>query len=175
MQEVGSSSLLSSTDRPLRDDPATGYALGGLVAGEGSFTTGRQGNYRDGLPRVRFVFQVTMVTADRPLLELLQTFLGYGSINDTPPRRPGWSPLSHFRINSRRGHRAATIPFAEAYLLPSRKREQFEQWRAAFIALEQARPSRWGQGPSPCSISGCDRPVRGRGLCRHHYYRATGW
>ncbi len=34
---------------------------------------------------------------------------------------------------------------------------------------------RLGKGPSGCSEFGCDRPVRGRRLCRSHYYRATGY
>ena len=73
------------------------------------------------------------------------------------------------------GHREATIAFAERYLLPSAKRDQFEQWRAEMDEYLQAHPSRWGLGPSRCSQPGCEKPVRGRGLCRAHYYRATGY
>jgi hypothetical protein len=152
-----------------------GFVLGGLVAGEGSFTTGRQGAYVDGSERIRFVFQVTMATRDRLALEALRSFLGFGSIHDQPSRRANWEPESSFQINSRRGHHLATIPLAEAFLLPSNKREQFEAWKAAFTAYEEDHPTRYGKGRSPCSVDGCDFPVRGRGLCRRHYYRATGW
>ncbi len=152
-----------------------GFQLGGLVAAEGSFTTGRQGVYRDGSERVRFVFQVRMATRDRPLLEALRSFLGFGSVSDAPARRTTWQPTSTFTINSRRAHHTATIPFAETYLLASNKREQFEAWRDAFLAHEVAHPSNYGKGRSPCSIDGCTLPVRGRGLCRRHYDRATGW
>ena len=62
----------------------------------------------------------------------------------------------------------------ERYLLPCAKKRQFEQWRADLDSYEALHPTRWGRGPSPCSEPGCERPVRGRGLCRAHYCRATG-
>lgn len=152
-----------------------GFLLGGVVAGEGSFTTGRQGVYADGSERIRFVFTVKMAARDRPVLEALRTFLGYGSVHDEPPRRARWQPMSSFQINSRRGHHAATIPFADSVLLSSNKRAQFVGWREDFLANEVLHPSRFGMGRSICSVDGCPGPVRGRGLCRKHYYRATGW
>jgi hypothetical protein len=152
-----------------------GYLLAGVVAGEGSFTTGRQGTYADGSDRIRFVFTVKMATRDRSVLEALRTFLGYGSIHDERRRQAHWQPMSSFQINSRRGHHAATIPFADAFLLPCYKRDQFEAWSEAFLANEAAHPSQFGKGRSVCSIGDCVDPVRGRGLCRKHYYRATGW
>lgn len=118
---------------------------------------------------------VEVAARDRPLLVSLQQLLGFGSISDRAPRRPGWQPTSCFRINSIRAHHAATIPFAEQYLLPSAKREQFLRWRDALLAYELERPTRWGNGRSVCSEVNCDKPVRGRGLCRSHYYRATGY
>jgi len=118
-----------------------GFQLGGLVAAEGSFTTGRQGTYQDGSERLRFVFQVKMATRDRPLLEALRSFVGFGSINDQPARRDGWLPESAFTINSRRGHHRATIPFGDAFLLPSNKREQYEAWKRAFTTYELAHPT----------------------------------
>jgi len=147
------------------------------VAGEGSFVVTRKlPPAADGSVRLRFVFKVTMASRDRALLEQLRDFLGYGSINDQPAPRPAWQPTSTFTIGSLRGHRAATIPFAEEYLLlASAKRRQFESWRAAMDAYEGLKPSRWGKGRSTCSEPGCDLPVRGRGLCRSHYYRATGY
>jgi hypothetical protein len=149
--------------------------LGGLVAGEGSFTTGRQGVYEDGSERIRFVFDMKMATVDRPVLEALREFIGFGSIGDAPARHANWAPISCLRINSRRAHHLGTIPFAEAFLLPSHKRTQFEAWREAFLANERLHPSRRGKGRSICSVPDCPDPVRGRGLCRRHYYRATGW
>jgi len=89
--------------------------------------------------------------------------------------RRHWQPTSVLRIHSIWAHRSATIPFAEAYLLPCAKRRQFQEWRDRLFAYDLAHPNRYGKGPSPCSVPGCEKPVRGRMLCRSHYYRATGY
>ncbi len=151
------------------------YVLGGFVAGEGCFYTAPLPAFADGSRRRRFVFQVTVARRDRALLEELRSFLGYGSIADRRARRPEHQPTTTFSVASFRAHREATIPFAERYLLPSAKRDQFERWRGEMEEYLEAHPSRWGLGPSPCSVPGCGKPVRGRGLCRAHYYRATGY
>jgi hypothetical protein len=156
-----------------------GFMLGGLVAGEGSFSVTHQPKrfVADGARRKRFVFSVAMATRDRALLELLRSFLSVGSLLDRPARALRWQPQSTLTVNSVRSHRSAVIPFAERYLLPCAKRQQFESWRNEMDEywLALAPKSRWGEGPNPCSVDGCDRPVRGRGLCRSHYYRDTGW
>jgi hypothetical protein len=179
MQEVVDSSSISSTQflpALLRLWRTIGFTLGGFVAGEGSFiVTTRQPPFKDGTPKRRFVFQVALATRDRPMLEALRAFLGFGCINDRLPARAHWQPESVFTIASQKAHRAATIPFADEFLLPSAKRTQFERWRSALVAYENERPTRYGKGRSPCSVPGCDKPVRGRMLCRSHYYRATGY
>jgi len=152
---------------------AGSFAFGGLIAGEGSFyasTTGER--FRDGSPRRRFVFQLHMARRDRPLLLGLRAVLGFGSISDRPGKGRG-QPTSLLTINSRRAHTTATIPFMETFLLPSAKRHQFEAWRDDLLTYEREHPRRMGR--SICSEPGCVGLVRGRGLCRRHYYRATGW
>jgi len=109
------------------------------------------------------------------MLEALRRALGFGSIRTAPPQREHWLPRAVYAVNSRRAHFAATIPFMDQYLLPSAKRVQYERWRDALIEHELAHPSKFGKGPRPCSKPGCDKPVRGRGLCRSHYYRETGY
>jgi hypothetical protein len=96
-------------------------------------------------------------------------------VTDRPPRAAGWQPVSTCRVSSSRAHRSSVIPFMEQHLLAGQKRHQFDLWVAAMDAYELAHPSRWGKGPSPCRIDGCERPVRGRGLCRSHYYLETGY
>jgi hypothetical protein len=128
----------------------------------------------DGQPRWRFVFQVTMASRDRPLLVALQNFLGYGCVIDRRPQKPHWQPTSTFSIASIKAHRAATIPFAERYLLPyCAKRSQFEKWKKALDAQDISRPRR--QGRLICSVAGCEKFVRGQGVCRSHYYQLTGY
>jgi len=121
------------------------------------------------------VFQMDMASRDRALLEALRRFLGFGSIHNRRPERAHWQPTSVLTLASRKAHHGATIPFSEKYLLRSAKRDQFEAWRDALFLYERKRPTRYGRGRSPCSVPGCDRPVRGRRLCRSHYYRATGY
>lgn len=152
---------------------AGGFALGGLVAGEGTFCIARtKDRFLDGRQKCRFVFQVHMASRDRALLEELRDALGFGSIHDRPARG-SWLPSCVLTIGSRKAHRAATIPFMERFLLPSAKRRQFEAWRDELLAYEAEHPRRIGR--STCSVEGCPDPVRGRGLCRKHYYRATGY
>jgi len=171
MDEVARSTRVGSTLSQLSP-----WALGGFVAGEGTFVNSAlRATYRDGTPRRRFVFQVTVASRDRPMLDALREYLGFGSIQEKPAAREHWQPTCDYTVNSRRAHFLATIPFMERYLLPSAKRAQYERWRDALIEHEQAHPSKYGKGPSPCSEPGCDKPVRGRGLCRSHYYRATGY
>jgi len=137
--------------------------------------TKRQPPFRDGTLRLRFVLQVAVAERDRPVLVALREILAFGSIRAVAPRKSHHQPMAVFTINSIRAHRAATIPFCDAHLLPCAKREQYERWRAALDQWEAEHPSRYGKGPSPCSVPGCELPVRGRGLCRRHYYRATGY
>lgn len=179
MDEVARSIRVSSTQflpAVLGAYRATSFILGGLIAGEGSFiVTTKQPPFADGTPRLRFVFQVSIASRDEALLKALRQCLGYGSIHTRPPERPGWQQMSIFTIASRKAHHAATLPFCEVFLLPSAKRRQFTLWRDALRFYEVERPTRYGKGPSECSVPGCDKPVRGRMLCRSHYYRVTGY
>jgi hypothetical protein len=153
------------------------FVLGGLVAAEGSFivTTRGLSFVSDGSPRLRFVFQLTMATRDRELLESLHRLLGAGSVNDRPARDSRWLPYSVYTLNSMKMHKARTIPFAESCVLASAKRRQFEQWRDALYRYEVERPTQYGRAPSIGSEPGCGQPVRARALCRSDYYRATGY
>jgi hypothetical protein len=151
------------------------HFLGGFIAGEGCFSVVRRPEtFAKGEPRLRFLFDVEVASRDRNLLERLRLLLGAGAIRDRQ-RRPDHQPASALRISSAATHRRSTIPFAERHVPPSAKRVQFERWRDTLVAYERDRPTQWGRGPSTCSIDGCDHPVRGRGLCRRHYYRATGY
>jgi hypothetical protein len=112
---------------------------------------------------------------DQLVLENLRATLGVGSLRVLKARNPKHLEQVVFTVNSLRAHQTATVPFFNDFLPVSEKRRQFEIWRDAMIWWDAVRPSRYGKGPSPCSEPGCDRPVRGRGLCRIHYYRETGY
>jgi hypothetical protein len=113
-----------------------------------------------------------MADRDRLLLQSLRDRLGFGSICDRPARGT-WLPSSTFTVSSRKAHLTATIPFMERHLLPCAKRRQFDAWRDELLSYEAEHPRRIGR--STCSVDGCTDLVRGRGLCRKHYYRATGY
>jgi len=155
---------------------SVGFTLAGVVAGEGCFlSTRRLPAFADGSERRRFVFTMSMVREDRPLLEALQQFLGVGSLRDDAARRARWQPTSTFQVGSHRQLHDRVIPFGETFLIATNKRAQFEAWRDEFYAYEASHPSKWGKGLSTCSVDGCGRPVRGRGVCRSHYHQLTGY
>lgn len=191
MEKAGGSSPPSSTSNLVEADRlasffaegyrrfhrAVGFVLAGFVAGEGSFVATSAGAGRvDGTTRTRFVFKVSVAARDLPMLEAMRTFLGHrGSIQVGAPRDANWQPIATYSVSSRLGVRDVVIPFCDEFLLRSAKRDQFDRWRDEFEAYELAYPTQWGTGPSTCSQPDCDKPVRGRGLCRSHYYRATGY
>ena len=169
MAEVARSTRVGSTE-------LLGYALAGFVAGEGSFSVATSSRtHANGEPIRRFVFTVQVEIRDRALLEVLRDFLGVGSVRTRLARKANWQPEAAFDVTSIKAHQDATIPFADRYLLPCAKRDQFEAWRASMTAYVERFDVRWGRGRSTCSIDGCEQLVRGRGLCRRHYYRVTGW
>lgn len=161
---------------PARSTELLGFTLAGFVAGEGYFSVLRTTRiHTNGDPVKQFLFAVTVRSSDVGMLETLRDFVGAGWIRHDPRRRANWKPLSTYSIKSLKAHQEATIPFADRYLLPCAKRDQFEAWRNALEEYVERHHVRWGRGPSSCRIDGCERPVRGRGLCRSHYYRETGW
>src|SRR5262245_16992045 len=75
------------------------WALGGFVAGEGTFVDSPLGKtYADGTPRRRFVFQVTVASRDRAMLDALRAYLGFGSIQSRAPAREHWQPTSDYTV-----------------------------------------------------------------------------
>jgi hypothetical protein len=60
----------------------------------------------------------------------------------------------------------------EEFLVAGHKRAQFLDWRRRLDRYAAEHPPRMR---SICSVDGCQRFVRGRGLCRSHYYQATGY
>jgi hypothetical protein len=152
------------------------FHLAGYVAGEGYFAiTRKKGTHKDGEPLLRFLFGVSVQRSDLPLLERLRDVLGVGSICHSRPGKEHWQPTSTYAVNSIKAHVASVIPFFDIYLLPCAKKLQFDEWRAQLFAYVEKHHVRSVYGRSICSENGCDGIVRGRGLCRRHYYAVTGY
>jgi hypothetical protein len=124
---------------------------------------------------MRFRFGLTMADRDRAVVVRLRDAIGAGSIARQVPQRRGWQPTVTLSVSGRKSLREQAIPFFDEHLVAGDKRRQYLDWRRAFTEYEAHFPSSWGAGPSPCARPGCDRPVRGRGLCRAHYYEETGY
>jgi hypothetical protein len=121
------------------------------------------------------LFGVQVAADDVGLLREIQVTLGAGSIRLEEPRKAHWKRTAIYSVKSIKAHVTSTLPFMDRYLLPCAKRMQYFAWRENLDAYVKRHRVRWGMGRSTCSEVGCDQPVRGRGLCRSHYYRETGW
>jgi hypothetical protein len=142
--------------------PATDIAdaLAGFVAAEGCFT--RAGR--------RFAFRVSVAAADAASVETLYEFLGVGSVHRSPRRRAHYDDVATYAVTAVGDLLRSIVPFMDEHLLPSHKREQYLRWRTGLLAYWEYDVSR----PRPCSVPGCERVRRAKGLCRHHYYRHFG-
>jgi len=152
--------------------------LGGLIAGEGCYCRSKrtQRFVADGSPRFRFSLFVVMADRDRAILEQLKGYLGCGLIYDRQPRKAHHLPTVSYSVSRESDLLDHVIPFSDQFLLPSAaKYQQYLEWRDWLITYRRDRPSQYGRGPSTCSVEGCERPVRGRGLCRSHYHQVTGY
>jgi hypothetical protein len=125
--------------------------------------------------RKRFTFTVTVADRDATLLDRLHGHLGEaGSIYRYPARVPGWQPTASLQVSSLRDHVAATIPFAERFLLPvGRKAAQFRNWRDELETYRRDRaearlPSRPRRARHRAASGLSGRGAKG--VCRRHYY-----
>lgn len=130
--------------------------LGGFVAAEGSFI--RTGN--------RFRFAISLGATDVQMCEFAARLLAVGRVYRYPKRKPHFDDEVLFTVQSIKALVTHIVPFMNDWLPPSKKREQYLEWRRQLLDFweHDARRRR------PCTVDGCDRPQRGKGLCRHHYY-----
>jgi hypothetical protein len=142
------------------DTEAVAAVIGGFVAAEGCFDTNGR----------RFRFSVGLGATDAGMCLLLREFLACGTIMWFPRRKPHYDDECSFAIQSLKDHLEVTIPFMDEHLPPSYKREQHLEWRDQLLDYWEHRAKR----VRGCSIDGCDRPRRARGLCRRHLYAIHG-
>lgn len=134
--------------------------LSGFVAAEGSFN--RTGN--------RFRFAIALGASDASMCKLFAEVLGVGYVVSVPRRQPHFDDETIFAVQGLRDLLDRVVPFMDAHLPPSKKRNQFLEWKRELIHYweHDARRRR------PCSVEGCSRTRRAKGLCRHHYYKYFG-
>ena len=141
--------------------PHTIRWLAGLLEGEGSFVAKRGGTW----------LTIAIEMCDRPTISAAATMLGASSVTRRrDPRHDRWTPTYRAAVV---GNRA--IPWMRELrpMMGQRRR------RAIDRALASWTPIRLWPAPANCTVSGCSRPHRGRGLCHAHYmrwsrYRAAG-
>jgi hypothetical protein len=144
--------------------PATELAAfaAGFAVAEGSFV--------HDVRRRRFVFSVGLGATDIVTCELLRDFFGVGALVHHARRKPHYDDEVTFVVRRLRDLVEVVVPFMDEHLPPSYKREQYVAWRAALLEHWEHHARR----VRPCTVAGCERPRRAKGLCRHHYYEAFG-
>lgn len=157
---VGASVVATTTVQPATN----GFAqfLAGFVAGEGSFSGPSDGT--------RFCREIGLGALDREMCELLHSALGVGHVYDSPRRREHYDDESTFRVQALRELLEIVVPFMDAHLPPSYKREQYLAWRERLLDYWEHRAKR----VRPCLVNGCEKPRRAHGLCRQHLYSRFG-
>ena len=132
--------------------------VGGFVAAEGCFTG--DGNRR-------FRFNVGLGASDGGMCELLRSVFGVGCLTRSPRRKPHYDDEVQFTVQATRDLVEVVVPFMDAHLPPSYKREQYLEWRARLLDYWEHRFRRRKR----CIFEDCDAPARAHGLCRRHLWQ----
>ena len=130
------------------------------MAGEGTFTGTKR----------KHTFAVTLGEVDAGSCELLRSFFGVGYVYHYPRRQPHYDDEVAFQVCKTADLVNVIIPFMDEHLPASYKREQYTEWRAKVINFWEHDMKR----RRPCTVDDCERPQRGRGVCRIHYYALYG-
>lgn len=130
------------------------------MAAEGSFTV-------SGEPS-SFSFAVGLGALDKGMCQVVQELLGVGHITQFARRKPHYDDEAAIVVRALPGLVHVVVPFMDEHLPPSYKRNQYEAWRTALLEYREHRAKR----VRPCTIEGCERSRRAKGLCRSHYYDA---
>ena len=134
--------------------------IAGFVAGEGTFThNGRN-----------FTFAVALGETDAGACELMHAFFGVGHVYHYPRRQPHYDDEVVFQVRKTGDLVNVIVPFMDEHLPMSYKRIQYLEWRVNVIDYWEHRMKR----RRPCTVDGCDRPQKGRGVCRPHMYEFYG-
>lgn len=136
--------------------------FGGFIAAEGTFViTGSRPTFR---------FAVALGATDGAMCELMQRFFGCGRLQPFPRRKPHYDDEIAFTVAAFKDHVEVTVPFMDAHLPVSYKREQYLRWRAQLMEYWEHDAKR----VRPCIVEGCSAPRRAHQLCRRHLFAARG-
>ena len=134
--------------------------LGGFFAGEGYLRAGDRG----------FDCTVALGARDAGMCELFRDVLEVGRVRRYQRRAAHHDDVVVWVVRSPRELVEVVVPVLDEHLPASYKRQQYLAWRAELLDHWQHRARR----RRPCTMHGCDRPRRAKGLCRRHYYAAYG-
>ena len=149
----------TTTGRPVTEIAAF---IGGFVAAEGCF--------HPKPPKGSYSFTVSLGASDQEMIDLLHEFFGCRFTSWAQRRKPHYEDEVTFGVRMQRELVEVVIPFMDAHLPASYKREQYLVWRSELLDY-------WEHGMRrrrPCTVEGCEVLQRAKGLCRHHYYDAFG-
>lgn len=148
----------ASVDRTTTVRPVGELAafLGGFAAAEGSFNRTKR----------KFRFAIHLGSSDGAVCELWAATLGVGSVHTYARRMKHYDDETVFAVQSLSALVKTIVPFMDAHLPASHKREQYLRWRRELLSYWEHDAKR----KRPCIVEGCKRPRRAKRLCRHHYY-----
>jgi hypothetical protein len=85
---------------------------------------------------------VALGAVDRTSAELLRSFLGVGRIRTYPRRKPHYDDEVVFAVRAFGDLVEVIVPFMDAHLPPSHKREQYRAWKMELLAYDATRAGR---------------------------------
>jgi hypothetical protein len=140
------------------DTESLSHFIGGFVAAEGCFTG--DGNHR-------FRFNIGLGATDAGMCELVHTVLAIGRVTRWKRRKAHYDDEVQFTVQATRELVDVVVPFMDAHLPPSYKREQYLEWRARLLDF-------WEHGfrrRKTCIVDDCDAPAKAYGYCRKHLWQ----
>lgn len=124
------------------DRVAFGHWLAGFVDGEGCFRLGYHRHPRTGKNTIGIRFGITIRADDTPVLLLIQSYLGCGSVRAKRKRREGnRNPTVHFEVERICDHATKLVPVFDRCPLRAKKARDYAIWRQG-VALVHGIQSR---------------------------------